>query len=133
MQDQENQRPIDRLKPFVDNPIRLTGGGHVRLVDVMGDDASVVQAARVSYGAGTKSVSDDATLIRYLMRNKHSTPTEMCEAKFHIKVDMGTWRQAIRHRTASVNEYSTRYSEVQDSFLEYGDLDFRKQSKSNKQ
>ncbi len=84
--------------------------GFVRVVDYMGDDAAVVQAARVSYGAGTKKVSDDRGLIRYLLRHRHTTPFEMCDIKLHLRVPMDAWRQWIRHRTASVNETSTRYS-----------------------
>ena len=86
--------------------------GHVRIIDYMGDDAAIVQAARVSYGAGTKQVHEDRDLIRYLLRNAHTTPFEMCKLKLHIRVPMDCWRQWIRHRTASVNEYSTRYSEA---------------------
>ena len=84
--------------------------GFVRVVDYMGDDGSIVQAARVSYGAGTKKVSEDRGLIRYLLRHRHTTPFEMCSLKLHVRVPMDAWRQWIRHRTASVNEYSTRYS-----------------------
>jgi hypothetical protein len=84
--------------------------GFVALVDCMGDDGSVVQAARVSYGEGTRKVSDDRQLIRYLLRHAHTTPFEMAELKFVVRVPMDCWRQWIRHRTASVNEYSTRYS-----------------------
>lgn len=86
--------------------------GHVRVIDYMGDDAAIVQAARVSYGTGTKQVHEDRGLIRYLLRNAHTTPFEMCKIKLHIRVPMDCWRQWIRHRTASVNEYSTRYSEA---------------------
>ena len=86
--------------------------GFVCLVDVMGDDHSVVQAARVSYGQGTRHTSDDRGLIRYLMRHRHTTPLEMAEVKLLVRVPMDCWRQWIRHRTASVNEYSTRYSEA---------------------
>ena len=84
--------------------------GFVTLVDIMGDDQSVVQAARVSYGEGTRKVSDDRGLIRYLLRHRHTTPFEMAEIKLLVRVPMDTWRQWIRHRTANVNEYSTRYS-----------------------
>ena len=84
--------------------------GFVRAVDYMGSDDAIVQAARVSYGAGTKKVSEDRTLIRYLLRHRHTTPFEMCELKLHVRAPMDTWRQWIRHRTANVNEYSTRYS-----------------------
>lgn len=86
--------------------------GHVRIIDYMGNDGAIVQAARVSYGAGTKQVHEDRGLIRYLLRNAHTTPFEMCKLKLHIRVPMDCWRQWIRHRTASVNEYSTRYSEA---------------------
>src|SRR2546428_11883645 len=89
--------------------------GFVCLVDVMGEDSSVVQAARVSYGEGTKKMSDDRTLIRYLLRHRHTTPFEMVELKFLVRVPMDCWRQWIRHRTANVNEYSTRYSIAIDS------------------
>jgi len=83
--------------------------GFVCLVDVMGDDQAVVQAARVSYGQGTRRVSDDRGLIRYLLRHRHTTPFEMAEVKLLVRVPMDCWRQWIRHRTANVNEYSTRY------------------------
>ena len=107
--------------------------GFVCLVDVMGDDAAVCQAARVSYGAGTKRVNDDRTLIRYLMRHWHSTPFEMAELKFLFRVPMDTWRQQIRHRTASVNEYSTRYSEAIDSAQSTAPGEWRVQAASNRQ
>lgn len=90
--------------------------GFVRLVDYMGDDAAICQAARVSYGRGTKSVQNDEGLIRYLMRHWHSTPFEMCEAKFHVKLPVFVARQWIRHRTANVNEYSARYSILDREF-----------------
>lgn len=107
--------------------------GFVCLVDWMGSDDSVVQAARISYGAGTKRVSDDRTLIRYLLRHHHTTPFEMAEVKLLIRVPMDTWRQWIRHRTASVNEYSTRYSEAIDSAYETAPDGWRIQAKSNRQ
>jgi len=107
--------------------------GFVCLVDVMGDDSSVVQAARVSYGEGTKTISDDRGLIRYLMRHRHSTPFEMAELKFMIRVPMDTWRQWIRHRTANVNEYSTRYSEAIDARQITAPHEWRAQSQTNKQ
>ena len=107
--------------------------GFVRVVDYMGNDAAIVQAARVSYGAGTKSISDDETLIRYLMRHQHTTPFEMCEIKLHVRVPMDTWRQWIRHRTANVNEYSTRYSVAIDD-MQITDCDaWRLQDAGNKQ
>ena len=90
--------------------------GFIRVVDYMGDDAAIVQAARVSYGAGTKTARDDAGLIRYLMRHWHSTPFEMCEIKLHVKLPVFVARQWIRHRTANVNEYSARYSILDREF-----------------
>jgi thymidylate synthase (FAD) len=107
--------------------------GFVCLVDVMGDDQAVVQAARVSYGQGTKRVSDDRTLIRYLLRHRHTTPFEMVELKFLVRVPMDCWRQWIRHRTASVNEYSTRYSIAIDAAQRTTPDDWRLQSTSNAQ
>ena len=107
--------------------------GFVCLVDVMGDDAAVVQAARVSYGEGTRRVSDDRTLIRYLMRHRHSTPFEMAELKFLVRVPMDTWRQWIRHRTANVNEYSTRYSVAIDATQSTPPDEWRSQAASNRQ
>ncbi len=90
--------------------------GFVRVIDYMGDDAAIVQAARVSYGAGTKKARDDSGLIRYLMRHWHSTPFEMCEVKLHVKLPVFVARQWIRHRTANVNEYSARYSVLDREF-----------------
>ncbi|PIE15641.1 MAG: thymidylate synthase (FAD) [Rhodobacterales bacterium] len=90
--------------------------GFIRVIDYMGDDAAICQAARVSYGKGTKSVSNDAGLIRYLMRHWHSTPFEMCEIKLHVKLPIFVARQWIRHRTANVNEYSARYSILDREF-----------------
>ena len=107
--------------------------GFVCLVDVMGDDSAVVQAARVSYGAGTKRVSDDRSLIRYLLRHRHTTPFEMAEIKFLVRVPMDCWRQWIRHRTANVNEYSTRYSEAIDSAQSTDPTSWRSQAVQNRQ
>lgn len=107
--------------------------GHVRIVDYMGDDAAIVQAARVSYGAGTKQVHEDRGLIRYLLRNAHTTPFEMCKLKLHIRVPMDCWRQWIRHRTASVNEYSTRYSEAISDQQGTSPGQWRLQTTQNKQ
>jgi thymidylate synthase (FAD) len=90
--------------------------GHLRVIDYMGDDAAICQAARVSYGRGTRAVTDDKGLIRYLMRHWHSTPFEMCEVKFHVKLPVFVARQWIRHRTANVNEYSARYSILDREF-----------------
>lgn len=107
--------------------------GFVRLVDIMGGDESIVQAARVSYGRGTKTVSEDRNLIRYLMRHCHTSPFEMVEYKFHIKLPIFVARQWIRHRTANVNEYSGRYSVMPDEFYVPSPEDVRTQSKTNKQ
>lgn len=89
--------------------------GFIRVIDYLGADESVVRAARISYGAGTRAIHEDRGLIRYLMRHRHTTPFEMCEINFHVRVPMHTWRQWVRHRTANVNEYSTRYSLAIDS------------------
>jgi thymidylate synthase (FAD) len=121
---------IDKLRW---HKFELLSDGFVCLVDVMGDDAAICQAARVSYGAGTKSVSDDRTLIRYLMRHRHTTPFEMAEVKLLIRIPMDAWRQFIRHRTANVNEYSTRYSEAIDSCDITMPDAWRLQDQSNKQ
>lgn len=107
--------------------------GFVRVVDYMGTDASIVQAARVSYGAGTKHVHEDRGLIRYLMRHAHTTPFEMCELKLHVRVPMDCWRQWIRHRTASVNEYSTRYSVAIDAAQVTAPGAWRQQASENRQ
>lgn len=107
--------------------------GYIKVIDTMGDDAAVVQMARVSYGAGTKTKRSDRGLIRYLMRHWHTSPFEACEIKLLIRTSMDTWRQWVRHRTASINEYSTRYSEAVDEWECYGPLEWRFQSSDNKQ
>lgn len=107
--------------------------GFVRVVDYMGHDGSVVQAARVSYGIGTRRVHEDRGLIRYLLRHAHTTPFEMCEITLHVRVPMDTWRQWIRHRTASVNEYSTRYSVAIDAAQRTPPGQWRQQSRDNRQ
>ena len=107
--------------------------GFVRVVDYMGDDTSIVQAARVSYGKGTKKISTDAGLIKYLMRHRHSTPFEMCEIKYHIKLPIFVARQWIRHRTANVNEYSARYSILDKEFYLPSHEHLAAQSQSNRQ
>ncbi len=129
---------IERLNvPALDEilgiPFRVLNDGFVRLIDYMGSDGSIVQAARVSYGKGTKKVHQDRGLIRYLMRHHHTTPFEMCEIKLHVRVPMDCWRQWIRHRTASVNEYSTRYSEAIDSAQLTDERQWREQSGGNRQ
>jgi thymidylate synthase (FAD) len=121
------------LDAILGEAIRVLDDGFVRVVDYMGDDSAIVQAARVSYGKGTRRVSEDRTLIRYLMRHAHTTPFEMCEIKLHVRVPMDAWRQWIRHRTASVNEYSTRYSEAIDAAQRTAPDAWRLQSSSNRQ
>jgi len=125
-----NSEQLDNLRwqklPVLDD-------GFVALVDCMGDDGSVVEAARVSYGAGTRRVSDDRGLVRYLMRHRHTTPFEMAEIKLLVRVPMDTWRQWIRHRSASVNEYSTRYSVAIDGAQTTPPDAWRSQSASNRQ
>lgn len=113
--------------------IPVLNDGFVCLVDCMGDDRAIVQAARVSYGEGTRKVSDDKTLIRYLLRHRHTTPFEMAEIKFLVRVPMDCWRQWIRHRTASVNEYSTRYSVAIDSMQTTEPDAWRLQASQNRQ
>lgn len=107
--------------------------GWVELVDSMGSDASIVDAARISYGEGTRSLSDDTTLIRYLMRHRHTTPFEMPSLQFRVRCPMDCWRQWIRHRTASVNEYSTRYSEAINEMATTPPDAWRAQSTGNRQ
>ena len=118
---------------ILDKEFSCLNAGFVRLVDYMGGDESIVQAARVSYGKGTKSVNEDRGLIRYLMRHLHTTPFEMVELKFHVKLPIFVARQWIRHRTANVNEYSGRYSVMKDEFYvpEHEAIHF--QSLKNKQ
>lgn len=113
--------------------IEVLNHGFVKLVDVMGDDSSIIQAARVSYGKGTKKLSEDRGLIRYLMRHMHTTPFEMVEFKFHCRLPIFVARQWIRHRTANVNEYSGRYSEMPDLFYVPKENVVTKQSSVNKQ
>lgn len=124
---------VEELDEILGKPFKVLDNGFVRVVDYMGSDQSIVQAARVSYGKGTKKVSQDRGLIRYLMRHRHSTPFEMCEIKFHIRVPMDCWRQWIRHRTANVNEYSTRYSIAIDSAQKTKPDEWRLQSSANMQ
>ncbi|MBX3042573.1 MAG: FAD-dependent thymidylate synthase [Candidatus Kapabacteria bacterium] len=121
------------VKEYIEKEIKCLDKGFVRLIDVMGDDAAIVQSARVSYGKGTKSVNEDRGLIRYLMRHKHTSPFEMVEFKFHVKLPIFIARQWIRHRTANVNEYSGRYSEMKDEFYVPEISEIRTQSTINKQ
>jgi thymidylate synthase (FAD) len=121
------------LEGILGKRLPVLDDGFVRLVDYMGSDGAIVQAARVSYGKGTKTVSDDRSLIRYLMRHRHTSPFEMCEVKLHVRVPMDLWRQWIRHRTANVNEYSTRYSIAIDQARTTRPGEWRLQSDVNKQ
>src|SRR5512140_1075737 len=124
---------VAALDEVLGRPFAVLDDGFVRVIDYMGDDAAIVQAARVSYGKGTKRVREDRGLIRYLMRNAHTTPFEMCELKLHVRVPMDVWRQWIRHRTASVNEYSTRYSEAIDAAQRTPAEAWRLQATGNRQ
>jgi len=124
---------VNTLDEILGQVFPVLDDGFVRVVDYMGDDAAVVQAARVSYGQGTKKVSDDRGLIRYLLRHRHTTPFEMCELKLHVRVPMDAWRQWIRHRTASVNETSTRYSIAIDAAQRTAPDQWRRQAQSNRQ
>jgi thymidylate synthase (FAD) len=127
-------RPVvEPLEAILGEALPVLDDGFVRVVDYMGDDGSIVQAARVSYGKGTKKVSEDRGLIRYLLRHRHTTPFEMCEIKLHIRVPMDCWRQWIRHRTANVNEYSTRYSIAIDQAQATAPGEWRQQAASNRQ
>jgi thymidylate synthase (FAD) len=124
---------VPALDAVLGVPFKVLDDGFVRVMDYMGSDESIVQAARVSYGAGTKRVQDDRGLIRYLMRHAHSTPFEMCEIKLHVRVPMDCWRQWIRHRTANVNEYSTRYSVAIDAAEQTAATGWRLQASTNRQ
>jgi thymidylate synthase (FAD) len=128
------ERPrSEELDRILGRPFKVLDDGFIRVVDYMGTDESIVQAARVSYGKGTKKVHEDRGLIRYLLRHRHTTPFEMCEIKLHVRVPMDSWRQWIRHRTANVNEYSTRYSVAIDAAQRTPADGWRGQGKSNRQ
>jgi len=121
------------LESILYKPFKVLDSGFIRVMDYMGDDTAIVQSARVSYGEGTKKVSNDKGLIRYLMKNWHTTPFEMCEIKFHIKLPIFIARQWIRHRTANVNEYSARYSILDKEFYIPRPEHMSSQSTTNKQ
>ncbi len=136
LQSQENKTKrvvASELEKILYDAISVLDHGFVRVIDYMGDDTSIVQAARVSYGKGTKKVSTDSGLIKYLMRHWHSTPFEMCEIKYHVKLPIFIARQWIRHRTANVNEYSARYSILDKEFYLPKNEHLAAQSKSNRQ
>ncbi len=124
---------IPAAEEILEKEYKCLNNGFVRLIDYMGSDESIVQAARVSYGKGTKTVREDRTLIRYLMRHHHTTPFEMVEFKFHVKLPIFVARQWIRHRTANVNEYSGRYSIMPEEFYVPKEEDIKPQSKTNRQ
>ena len=130
----ETRRPtVPALEAMLFETIPVLDHGFVRVIDYMGDDAAVVQAARVSYGRGTRKANEDAGLIRYLMRHRHSTPFEMCEIKYHVKLPIFVARQWIRHRTANVNEYSARYSVLDREFYLPAPEHLAAQSEVNRQ
>ncbi len=137
--DQQSQKNVTKrvtspeLEKVLYEAIPVLDHGFVRVVDYMGDDTSIVQSARVSYGKGTKKVSTDSGLIKYLMRHRHSTPFEMCEIKYHIKLPIFIARQWIRHRTANVNEYSARYSIMDKEFYVPERENLAAQSTNNRQ
>ena len=122
-----------KAEEILDKEFKCLNAGFIRLVDYMGGDESIVQAARVSYGKGTKSVNEDRTLLRYLMRHLHTTPFEMVELKFHVKLPIFVARQWIRHRTANVNELSGRYSIMKDEFYIPAPETIKRQCARNKQ
>lgn len=128
------RRPtVPALEEVLYEPLQILDHGFVRVVDYMGDDAAVVQAARVSYGRGTTRLRDDRGLIRYLMRHRHTTPFEMCELKLHVKLPIFVARQWIRHRTANVNEYSARYSILDREFYIPAPSQLGEQARTNRQ
>ena len=134
LQNNKTKRAVSpELEKILYDAVPALDHGFVRVVDYMGDDSSIVQAARVSYGKGTKQVSTDSGLIKYLMRHWHSTPFEMCEIKYHIKLPIFIARQWIRHRTANVNEYSARYSILDKEFYLPSSKNLAAQSTSNRQ
>jgi thymidylate synthase (FAD) len=124
---------VPALEELLFTAVPILDHGFLRVIDYMGDDAAIVQAARVSYGRGTRRVSEDAGLIRYLMRHRHSTPFEMCEIKYHVKLPIFVARQWIRHRMANVNEYSARYSVLDREFYIPAPENLAAQSSANRQ
>jgi thymidylate synthase (FAD) len=125
----KNQKMLD----LVEKEHKILDHGFIRIIDFMGGDEAIVQAARVSYGSGTKAVSTDKALINYLVKHKHTSPLEMCEIKLHLKMPIFVARQWIRHRTASINEYSARYSVLSNEYYIPELNRIQKQSKDNKQ
>jgi thymidylate synthase (FAD) len=139
IEEQQSQKNLTKrvtspeLEKILYEVLPVLDHGFVRVVDYMGDDTSIVQSARVSYGKGTKKVSTDSGLIKYLMRHRHSTPFEMCEIKYHVKLPIFVARQWIRHRTANVNEYSARYSILDKEFYLPAKENLAAQSRNNRQ
>jgi len=137
--EQQSQKNITKrvtspeLEKILYEVLPVLDHGFIRVVDYMGDDTSIVQSARVSYGKGTKKISTDSGLIKYLMRHRHSTPFEMCEIKYHVKLPIFVARQWIRHRTANVNEYSARYSILDKEFYLPTKENLAAQSRNNRQ
>ena len=130
----ETRRVVSpRLEEILYQALPVLDHGFIRVIDYMGDDAAIVQAARVSYGKGTKTLRSDAGLISYLMRHRHTTPFEMCEIKYHVKLPIFVARQWIRHRTANVNEYSARYSILDNEFYMPAAEHLAAQSTANRQ
>jgi thymidylate synthase (FAD) len=133
-QSHQTRRPtVHALEEILYSPLPVLDHGFIRVIDYMGDDGAIVQAARVSYGKGTKKVQEDAGLINYLMRHRHTTPFEMCEIKYHVKLPIFVARQWIRHRTANVNEYSARYSILDKEFYIPSPEHLAAQSHTNRQ
>jgi thymidylate synthase (FAD) len=130
---QTHRTTVPALEEVLYQALPVLDHGFIRVIDYMGDDAAIVQAARVSYGKGTKRTRDDAGLINYLMRNAHTSPFEMCELKVHVKLPIFIARQWIRHRTASVNEYSARYSVLDTEFYVPAPEQLAAQSAANRQ
>src|SRR5690606_8460337 len=124
---------VPAAEALLDQEIKVLDHGFVRLVDYLGGDARIVQAARVSYGDGTKTVREDAALIDYLLRNRHTSPFEQVIFTFHVKMPIFVARQWIRHRTARLNEISGRYSVMRDEFYVPGPAEVRRQSKTSRQ
>jgi len=130
---QTRRATVPALEEILYEPTQVLDHGFVRVIDYMGDDSAIVQAARVSYGKGTKQITNDRGLIRYLLRHRHTTPFEMCEIKFHVKLPVFVARQWIRHRTANVNEYSARYSILDREFYIPAPEQLAAQSVANRQ
>ena len=132
-QNQTRRATVSELEDILYEAIPVLDHGFIRVVDYMGDDAAIVQAARVSYGTGTKKLREDRGLINYLLRHRHTTPFEMCEIKYHVKLPVFVARQWIRHRTANVNEYSARYSILDREFYVPDPANLAAQSAANRQ